>query len=320
MSHFTVGVIVPGPADDEFDAEAAVDEPLAPFNENSDVEPYRDYLDEGDEARMLDYYRRETLKGLLGEVTEEEADTGVLGDEPQPPKPGTVDGMSEEEVAAKLVELGHPFTREDLPGKMEDWRGCEGGIEEDGRLYAVSTYNPDSKWDWYQVGGRWSGMFGEGKPDYAPIKDLLADIEANAELRAKYVQEKAAQRERIIEFLKERAAAKGDPEPTEEELRSGVEGVTWALGMGGVRDATPEQEAKLRINMTDEEWQKANGVSFFAMLTLDGEWLEKGEMGWFGTSSNNKDAGDWMSLQEAALRAAVEQDPDAVLVVVDCHI
>jgi hypothetical protein len=37
---------------------------------------------------------------------------------------------------------------------MEDWRGCEGGVDPHG-LYAVSTYNPDGKWDWYEIGGRW---------------------------------------------------------------------------------------------------------------------------------------------------------------------
>ena len=29
-------------------------------------------------------------------------------------------------------------------------------IDENGNL--ISTYNPDSKWDWYEVGGRWSGL------------------------------------------------------------------------------------------------------------------------------------------------------------------
>jgi hypothetical protein len=31
-------------------------------------------------------------------------------------------------------------------------------LEPDSRL--TTTYNPDSKWDWYEIGGRWWGLFG----------------------------------------------------------------------------------------------------------------------------------------------------------------
>jgi len=30
--------------------------------------------------------------------------------------------------------------------------------KENGEWHEFSTYNPDSKWDWYLLGGRWSGM------------------------------------------------------------------------------------------------------------------------------------------------------------------
>uniref|UniRef100_UPI00052720DB hypothetical protein n=1 Tax=Streptomyces sp. NRRL F-6674 TaxID=1463877 RepID=UPI00052720DB len=32
-------------------------------------------------------------------------------------------------------------------------------VADDGRAYTVSTYNPKSKWDWWQIGGRWTGYF-----------------------------------------------------------------------------------------------------------------------------------------------------------------
>ena len=41
-----------------------------------------------------------------------------------------------------------------LAAKMHDWRGVDGGIDGD-RLYALSTYNPNGRWDWYEIGGRW---------------------------------------------------------------------------------------------------------------------------------------------------------------------
>ena len=43
-----------------------------------------------------------------------------------------------------------------------------GGIDDHG-LYALTTYNRDAKWDWYEVGGRWSGFL-KLKPGAAPAR------------------------------------------------------------------------------------------------------------------------------------------------------
>ena len=51
--------------------------------------------------------------------------------------------------------------------RYDDESGCGGT----GRV--MSTYNPESKWDWWTVGGRWNGYF---KPEWDPTKD-----EANLE-------------------------------------------------------------------------------------------------------------------------------------------
>lgn len=45
-----------------------------------------------------------------------------------------------------------------LEEKMSDWSSAPGGVDSDG-IYYLSTYNPDSKWDWYVIGGRWEGYF-----------------------------------------------------------------------------------------------------------------------------------------------------------------
>jgi hypothetical protein len=38
-----------------------------------------------------------------------------------------------------------------------DWCGAEEGGVEDGKLYWTATSNPDAKWDWNIIGGRWTG-------------------------------------------------------------------------------------------------------------------------------------------------------------------
>ncbi len=43
-----------------------------------------------------------------------------------------------------------------LAAHMDDWRSNLGGVDDRG-LFAVSTFNPNAKWDWYAIGGRWDG-------------------------------------------------------------------------------------------------------------------------------------------------------------------
>lgn len=44
--------------------------------------------------------------------------------------------------------------RKALAAHMDDWKGVPGGIDTKG-LYAIKTFNPNAKWDWYEIGGRW---------------------------------------------------------------------------------------------------------------------------------------------------------------------
>lgn len=59
------------------------------------------------------------------------------------------------------------FIKEEVPVMINDWTDDdwhkratswyeEEDISDDGSV--VSRYNPKSRWDWYQVGGRWSDM------------------------------------------------------------------------------------------------------------------------------------------------------------------
>ncbi len=49
------------------------------------------------------------------------------------------------------------LTNKDLLRYMKDWCGNNGGIDSKG-MFQWRTYNPDSKWDWYETGGRWRGL------------------------------------------------------------------------------------------------------------------------------------------------------------------
>lgn len=60
-------------------------------------------------------------------------------------------------------ELGHVPSDEELLGHVEDWDGLADGKSpywEDGGLYTWRTWSPEGRWDWWVVGGRWSGLAG----------------------------------------------------------------------------------------------------------------------------------------------------------------
>lgn len=62
---------------------------------------------------------------------------------------------------AKCYRLRRTAVRK-LAEQMEDWNGGRGGIDDRG-LYAVLSYNRDTKWDWYEIGGRWDGFLSDNR-------------------------------------------------------------------------------------------------------------------------------------------------------------
>jgi hypothetical protein len=67
-----------------------------------------------------------------------------------------------EEAEIKRMAGHYGLEMSDSPAlieKMPDWRGTQGGLDEIG-LFSWATANPEGRWDWYEIGGRWSGPFG----------------------------------------------------------------------------------------------------------------------------------------------------------------
>lgn len=186
MSHFVL-LVAMKPTDD---VAGKLEEMLHPFDETrEDIPEYRDYED----AKTPESF---WLYTSMQRTAEEVA----VGDRSsvKPYKPNEIGWSSaydrdntEDEQWAKLeleAEAFHQFSnpptwREVIEyannrwypeGENEDNRqSILRYDEEKDRAYTYSTYNPNSKWDWYQVGGRWSGYF--------PVKQPL-DMEDAADL------------------------------------------------------------------------------------------------------------------------------------------
>lgn len=158
----------------------------------------------------------------------------------------------------------------------------------EGNIY--STYNPRSKWDWYAVGGRWGCMLNAGGScsDSARVGD--------------------------IDFSP-------DEDKYEEALHFWDTVVDHKTAEDGEHPISFFNEQYYRDYYGDRETYARYTAQFstFAVVTPDGEWHEKGKMGWFACSSETpEEARDWEEhYRERFIDTA---DPDLILTIVDCHI
>jgi len=188
-----------------------------------------------------------------------------------------------EERDAKEQELLAQHKKKDQPDpKCED---CKGTGERE------TTYNPKSKWDWYCVGGRWTGFLDFS--GYDPCEDPDNYEKCH-----------------LCEGTGKRA------EPPEAGAGSypcnGCDGSGKSLkfSLKPVGYALPVSEIVSHL-----EHDKERDLTPFAIVTKDG-WFERGRMGWFACVSDEKDEKKW----KAETLTLLKQYKDKLAVVVDCHI
>ena len=317
MSHSTVTVVTEDP--DKLDAM------LAPFDENTEVEPYWEPAYDRDRyptvADMMAYVRS---------VYEGRADYKIDG------------GWAK--IRARhpsLPERPEDATDEQL---MEDWNGGQPYRDGPDGLESQSTYNPRSKWDWYVVGGRWSGYW-PVKPAFHGAPELIRG-EAGAfnepvvtpdradggpkhmlDLTALEV-ETAADAQRVIEWVQARKVAELPPLPPEDAGRDAYQAwwrtpavealetdnrdspLGWSAAPRDVHLAATDPEAylaeKVRVNFPT-----------WALLTPEG-WAERGDMGFWGMSDKTPESEERFA---DIYREIIEHTPDDwYLIVVDVHI
>ena len=150
----------------------------------------------------------------------------------------------------------------------EDWNGMMWRKNNaTGKWEEYSTYNPDSKWDWYTVGGRWDKSIKTKSGEFVNMC-LLSEI---------------------------------DFEPYPEDAYE--DGTDW-LGK-------PCKQLKEGL-----EWHYAKNETPFCIV-LDGVWYEKGQMGWWGMTSNEKDDNVW---DEEVAKLLETLPQDSAVYNVDFHI
>ena len=226
MSHFSVLV---------FSKKRGIDveDLLAPFDENITMEPYVEFTKQQAIANVrkeIEEYRDGTYAKYCADkdkYRKDHADNQAHLDYLENDFPKKLFWTDEEcyEDKAKWYKGGDDDDY-DMP--------CM--IDADGNL--LSTYNPKAKWDWYEIGGRWSG------------------------------------------------------------------------GLTTINGAETNKDFVCMI-----DWNKDPAP--FAFVTPDGEWHERGTMGWWAIVINEKDEQSW----DAEFKKFVNSlEDDVYVTLVDCHI
>lgn len=221
MSHFCVYVF--------HDKNTSIYDLLAPYDENLVVEPYVEYTKEEAIAKVrkeIEDYKNGAYAEYLKNPEEYEKKYGFNKSHIEymknkfPKKINWTDEQCYDDI------------KEDYDSDM---------IDKDGNL--ISKYNQKSKYDWYEIGGRWDGVI--------PMK-------TNMKL----------------------------------EMKSCNECKVSQIDMDKIK--TP-----------------------YAYVDTNGNWHERGTMGWFGISSNDKDEKSWDNEFKEFIN---NQKKSTIVTIVDCHI
>ena len=270
MSHYKVLII--------HNENQNIEELLAPYDENLEVEPY------------LKYKHNDAI----------------------------------EMIKEEFVPF-NDFLKEYSDEQLLEWYVKEYSAEllKDGDIY--TTYNPNSKWDWYQIGGRFDGelmLTDEGrlnavdeiKRKYCTdidIKNLREDFHY-----MRYVN--SAPLKYIQWFTPSSPIEK-------EKLRR-----WWEINVE--KDELKDGEKKDEYFFWNPDWYKRRYkdadtyiktkemITFFAVITPDGKWYAPSNMGWWAcTDGEPEDELKWdLEFYDRFIKPNL--DSDLICTIVDCHI
>lgn len=173
--------------------------------------------------------------------------------------------------------------------------------------------NSNGKWDWYELGGRWTGMLklkegatGKvGKPglqtEEAPkgYVDSARKCDIDFELMSK---ENIERHNELYDSFLKRYETDKECKKFHPQFEYGIKG---------------KMEGEIFVPESREQYvNRHSGFATFAILK-DGIWYQRGEMGWWGMTSNEKPDEVW----DKEFSNLINELPDETLLsVYDCHV
>lgn len=204
------------------------------------------------------------------------------------------EGMEEIEVPCKEVMTFAEFVEYweskplvhhgETPNIFDDHKYGYCLLNESGEISKIiDRTNPNRKWDWWQVGGRYAGRLTMRNGEKV---DTCTAANVDWEAMTKEKHERAER-----EWAAHEAGAMKDIDYICGDIRKGDTKETY-MGRNAVPDST------------------------FAVVK-DGKWYERGKMGWWAVVIDEKDAEQWAFQFQTLVQSL---PPQTLLTVVDCHI
>lgn len=223
-------------------------------------------------------------------------------------------------------------------------------VVKDGQLVrAIKRTNPEKKWDWWVVGGRWSGhlTLKNGSAANSSTVDCIDfdKMETDAALEAahRYDKVKAARAENsdlwdqvlaLPSFEDLRKEIGAFNETADEKSKRDVHSEYWAGDRLNLNKILRDQEGIGNFfdlneilgieKLSREQFIKDSSVGVwltYAAVQEDEngkpEWMSRGEMGWFGMSRDEISQGEWAEKMTKHIRGLPS---DTTITIVDCHI
>lgn len=310
MSHFTVIVVGEN-----------LEEQMSAYAEEGYDEKYAEFTDVEDDS--------------LEEYKNEEADIVELKD-------GSVYSVYEEQFYFKKAgsfekEVRYPEDSIQRKGKyteiystfedfMEKWHGYKQRDEEKNRYGYWS--NPNAKYDYYTVGGRWSGFFKQKNKEIGNNKNTWIDIIKVCDIDIEGMQQEVVNRanetyDRIEELLDGRTYPSwittrnkypDDIEAARSEYRENEVVKSFNEGRFHIFGDFYEEYGHSR----EEYVSKCkNHIMVPYAFVKDGVWYQKGKMGWFGVSRDEMNQEEW---NQNFFEMIGTLDTNTKLTLLDCHI
>lgn len=220
-------------------------------------------------------------------------------------------------------------------GKKHKYGWCR--VDKDGKVIEViRRTNPNDHWDWYQVGGRWSGLFqmkdnrkgkvGETAFMCDPAKPGTSDQALKGDIdfermRAESLKEKMDKYDKAVSIIAGRSFVSWDRVKEENG-----QDINRSREIYGEQQVIKDFQHEFFFDDIEnycvareeylEKASKSSGFSTFAVIK-DSKWYEKGRMGWWAMVHDEKDEDEWC----CKFNELIDSVPDdTLLTIVDCHI
>jgi hypothetical protein len=225
---------------------------------------------------------------------------------------------------------------------------CKDGVDgKDCAENCTDCHNPQAKWDWWVVGGRWGGYFAYrsehaksvimperrfSSPEFKPLHcdggpKFALDFDVMRAEKMDQARKTYAEWEALVagtpEALPWSVFAENISENgyTVERAREEYRSQPRIKALEGTDFRWYDDDPVTTFQVPEEryvEHARAQAVPGWGILTLDGRWIEQGSMGWWGMNDATESSkiGYW----EASNAYLESLDDDTYLVCVDCHI